>query len=73
MNRFMKCTAGLLTAALVAGLAGCGGDTSWTHRSATAEITSGMYVGLSIDAMQSAHSVEGVDTSTSVFDQQLEG
>ena len=73
MNRFMKCTAGLLTAALVAGLTGCGGDTSWTHRSATAEITSGMYVGLSIDAMQSAYSVEGVDTSTSVFDQQLEG
>lgn len=73
MNRFMKCTAGLLSAVLIAGFAGCGSDTSWTHRSASAEITSGMYVGLSIDALQSAYSAEGVDSNTSIFDQQIEG
>ena len=73
MNRFGKLTAGLLTLSLTASLAGCSADTSWAYRSANAEITSGMYIGLSIAAVQSASMVEGVDTSLSLFDQEIEG
>lgn len=73
MNRFVKFTAGFASAALVMGFAGCGGDTSWTYRSANAEVTSGMYIGLSIDALQTAYSQEGVDSQSSIFSQEIEG
>ena len=72
VNRFQKCLTGVLCAAMVAGLAGCG-DTTWTHRSANAEVTSGMYIGLSIDAMQRVASAEGYDSSLEVKDMTLDG
>jgi hypothetical protein len=72
VNRFVKCTAGILGAAIMMSLSSCG-DTGWTYRAGNSEITSGMYIGLSIDALQSAYSAEGVESSSSVFKQQVEG
>lgn len=72
VNRFQKCMSGILCAAVAASFAGCG-DTSWTHRSATAEVTSGMYVGFTIEAMQQIGSAEGYDASLEVEDMTLDG
>ncbi|MBR6790210.1 MAG: hypothetical protein IKM31_05010 [Oscillospiraceae bacterium] len=72
MNRFQKCLTGALCAAMVASMAGCG-DTAWTHRSANAEITSGMYIGLTIDALQQAYSLEDFDVNAALKDMTLEG
>ena len=71
--KLKKAAAGLLAAVLVCGLASCGGDTSWTYRNGETTVTSGMYVGLSIDALNAASAVEGYDSSKSPFDQTLEG
>lgn len=72
MNRLVRCTAGVLGAAVMLSLSSCG-DTGWTYRAGSSEVTSGMYIGLSIDALQSAYSSEGVESSNSVFKQQVEG
>ncbi|MBQ4051005.1 MAG: hypothetical protein IJD13_05190 [Oscillospiraceae bacterium] len=72
MNRFQKCMSGILCAAMVASFAGCG-DTAWTHRSATAEVTSGMYIGFTIEAMQQVGSAEGYDANLAVKDMTLDG
>ena len=71
--KMKKMAAALLAAALSFSLASCGGDTSWTHRSGETTVTSGMYVGLSIDALSAAASTEGYDSTKSPFDQDIEG
>ena len=71
--KMKKLAAACLAAALSLSLASCGGDTSWTYRSGEYTVTSGMYVGLSIDALNAAAAVEGYDSTKSPFDQDLEG
>ena len=64
----------MFTAALCAlPLAACNQDTSWTYRTADGkyEVTSGMYVGMSISAYNEGYSQEGVDTSQSLYGQQI--
>jgi len=72
VNRFQKCLTGVLCASMVAALAGCG-DTAWTHRSANAEVTSGMYIGFTIDAARNASSAEGYDAAAAFKDMTLDG
>ncbi len=71
--KLKKAAAGLLAAVLACTLASCGGDTSWTYRNGDTTVTSGMYVGLSIDALNATSAVEGYDSTKSPFDQTLEG
>ena len=73
MMKLKRAAAGLLAAAMVCSLASCGGDTTWTFRSGSNTVTSGMYVGLSIEALNAASGVEGYDSTKSPFDQSLEG
>lgn len=66
-----------LAAAALAVLTACSlsacGDTSWTFRSGDYTVTSGMYVGLSMDALSAASATEGYDSTLSPFDQDIEG
>lgn len=68
-----KLAALLLSAVMACSMTACGGDTSWTHRSGDYTVTSGMYVGLSIDAANAASSTEGYDATKSPFEQNIEG
>ena len=64
----------MFTAALCAlPLAACNQDTSWTYRTADGkyEVTSGMYVGMSLNAYNEGFSQEGVDTAQSLYGQQI--
>lgn len=71
--KFKTLTAAVLAAATAFSLTACGGDTSWTFRSGDYTVTSGMYVGLSIDAVNAAMPTEGYDTSKNPFSQDIEG
>ena len=72
VNRFQKCMSGVLCAAMITSLAGCG-DTAWTHRTANAEVTSGMYIGFTIEAMQQVGVADGYDANLAVKDMTLDG
>ena len=72
VNRFQKCMSGVLCAAMVTSLAGCG-DTTWTHRADAGEVTSGMYIGFTIEAMQQVGAAEGYDANLAVKDMTLDG
>jgi hypothetical protein len=71
MQKFAALTAALT---LSAALTSCGSDTSWAYRTddGAYEVTSGMYIGLSISAYNEAYSSDGVDTSSSIFDQEID-
>lgn len=73
MKWMKKIASGALALLMAASLTACGGDTSWAYRSENATVTSGMYVGLSIQALNSAFAVDGYDSSKSPFKQDLEG
>lgn len=73
MKWMKKIASGALALLMAASLTACGEDTSWAYRSENATVTSGMYVGLSIQALNSAFAVDGYDSSKSPFKQDLEG
>ena len=73
MKWMKKIATGALALLLAGSMTACGGDTSWTHRSGDDVVTSGMYIGLSINALNSASALEGYDKSVSPFKQKLEG
>ena len=74
MNLLKKIAAGLLAATTLLSFAGCSGSsTSWTYKLGDYTVTSGMYVGLSLNAYQEAQSLEGFDDTKTPFDQELEG
>lgn len=70
--KMKKLAAAVLAVLTACSLSACGGDTSWTFRSGDYTVTSGMYVGLSIDALSAASSTEGYDSTKSPFDQDIE-
>ena len=75
MKAILKSVALVAACALAAGaLSSCNQDTSWTYRTEDGayEVTSGMYIGMSISAYNEGMSQEGIDTSTSLYDQQIE-
>ena len=72
MNWMKRIAAGTVAVLLAGMITACGEDTTWTYRSGDDTVTSGMYVGLSIDALNAAYSLEGYDTTKSPFDQDLE-
>ena len=75
MKAVLKSAALFAACALAAGsFSSCNQDTSWTYRTSDGayEVTSGMYIGLSINAYNQAASQEGIDTSTSLYSQQIE-
>ena len=72
MMQMKKIAAGAVALLLAGTMTACGEDTSWAYRSGDDVVTSGMYVGLSIDALNAAYSLEGYDASKSPFDQDLE-
>ena len=72
MMQMKKIAAGAVALLLAGTMTACGEDTSWAYRSGDDVVTSGMYVGLSIDALNAAYSLEGYDSSKSPFDQDLE-
>lgn len=74
LKRFHRFAAAAAALALTAALTSCGADTTWTYRTGdnAYEVTSGMYVGLSISAYNEGYSTEGIDTSTPLYDQQIE-
>ena len=76
MKRFQKFAAAAAALTLTAALTSCGStDTSWTYRTedGTYEVTSGMYIGMSISAYNEGYGSEGIDTSTPLYDQQVDG
>lgn len=73
MNLFQKATAGLLAATTLLSFTSCGGDDNWTYKLDDHTVTSGMYIGLSLTAYQSAQALEGFDATKTPFDQELEG
>ena len=66
-----KIAAGVLSAAVLFSCASCGEDLSWTYRMGDYEVTSGMFVGMGIDAYQSAYYQDGIDTSIPLKDQAI--
>ena len=60
MKWMKKIASGALALLMAASLTACGGDTSWAYRSENATVTSGMYVGLSIQALNSAFAVDAM-------------
>ncbi len=75
MKAILKSVALVAACALAAGaLSSCNQDTSWTYRTEDGayEVTSGMYIGMSISAYNEGMSQEGIDTSTSLYGQQIE-
>ncbi len=66
-----KIAAGILSAAVLLSCASCGEDLSWTYRLGDYEVTSGMFVGMGIDAYQSAYTKENIDTSLPLKDQTI--
>ncbi len=72
MKWMKKIASGVLALLLAGSMTACGGDTTWAYRSGDSVVTSGMYVGLSIDALNSAYSLEGYDSTKSPFAQDLE-
>ncbi len=75
MKHMKKLAAAAAALTLTAALTSCGADTSWTYRAAdgTYEVTSGMYIGMSISAYNEGFSAEGIDTSAPLYDQQVDG
>jgi len=67
-----KIIAGILAATTVLSLASCGADTTWAYKSGDAVVTSGMYVGMSLTAYQSAQALEGFDATKTPYAQTLE-
>ncbi len=67
-----KIIAGILAATTVLSLASCGADTTWAFKSGEDTITSGMYVGMSLTAYDSAKGVEGFDSTKSPYKQTIE-
>lgn len=72
MKWMKKIASGALALLFAGSMTSCGGDTTWAYRSGDSVVTSGMYVGLSIDALNSAYSLEGYDSTKSPFAQDLE-
>lgn len=74
LKPFLK-TAALMAACAVtaASMASCGQDTSWTYRTEDGkyELTSGMYIGLSMNAYNEGYTQSGIDSSTPLYDQQI--
>ncbi len=73
MKWMKKIASGALALLLAGSLTACGGDTSWAYRSGDDTVTSGMYIGLSINALNTAYSLEGFDNTKTPFQQKLEG
>lgn len=71
MKTWKKILAGTLACLTMLSMTSCS-DTTWAFRADDTTITAGMYIGLSMDALNSAYSVEGVDTSKNIFSQKLE-
>ncbi len=74
MKLFLKNAAIFVTCAVAAAsLASCGQDTSWTYRTEDGkyEVTSGMYIGLSMNAYNEGYSQSGIDSSTPLYEQQI--
>ena len=75
MKAVLKSAALFAACALAVGsLSSCNQDTFWTYRTSDGayEVTSGMYIGLSINAYNEAMSQDGIDTSTSLYSQQID-
>lgn len=74
LKRFHRLAAAAAALALTAAMTSCNTDTSWTYRTddGAYEVTSGMYVGMSISAYNEGYASEGVDSSTPLYDQQIE-
>ena len=75
LKAVLKSAALFAACALAVGsLSSCNQDTSWTYRTSDGayEVTSGMYIGLSINAYNEAMSQDGIDTSTSLYSQQID-
>ncbi len=75
MKAILKSVALAAACALAAGaLSSCNQDTSWTYRTddGAYEVTSGMYIGMSISAYNEGMSQEGMDTSAPLYGQQIE-
>ena len=73
LKRQMKMTAAVTALMVSLSLASCNQDTTWTYRTEDGayEVTSGMYVGMSISAYNSGYSQTDVDTSQPLYDQQI--
>ena len=73
LKRQMKMTAAVTALMVSLSLASCDQDTTWTYRTEDGayEVTSGMYVGMSISAYNSGYSQTDVDTSQPLYDQQI--
>ena len=73
LKRLMKITAAVTALGVSLSLASCNQDTTWTYRTEDGkyEVTSGMYVGMSISAYNEGYSQSDVDTSQSLYDQQI--
>ena len=73
LKRQMKMTAAVTALMVSLSLASCDQDTTWTYRTEdwAYEVTSGMYVGMSISAYNSGYSQTDVDTSQPLYDQQI--
>lgn len=73
LKRQMKMTAAVTALMVSLSLASCNQDTTWTYRTEDGayEVTSGMYVGMSISAYNSGYSQTDVDTSKPLYDQQI--
>lgn len=73
LKRQMKMTAAVTALMVSLSLASCNQDTTWTYRTEDGayEVTSGMYVGMSISAYNSGYSQTDIDTSQPLYDQQI--
>ncbi len=74
MKRFQRFTAAAAALTITAALTSCSNaDTSWTYRTddGAYEVTSGMYIGLSISAYNEGFASEGIDTSAPLYGQQI--
>lgn len=73
MKFMKKIIASLLATATLLSFTSCGTDTSWVYKTEDVTITSGMYVGLSLSAYESAKAVEGFDATKTPYKQEIEG